>query len=318
MTSKDHPIQRKPLTESPRQDLSNLVSSYSQNNQHQRERTGSGLRPFPPYNQTPDASNKPSPPPPTVGTSFSSMTAPLPYRPPRTSTPERRLIGPAPPQPEPGMSGFPAPRLYHRMMTEYETIKTIFYMAKSQPSHNELSPLAGKLKFLSREIWNLRYSRASEFPYSEAVTEERITEWKVQYDYWSDVLEDLLDPRHVARTELEKSEDDWAGVAGLASAPGAVEIARPAMKKKAAAAEAPRKKVFALEEQTVGQERAATDSSEPEEEEAAAIEAPVSILKRRRWPSTRRSSHPKRRRGQRRKRASEWIGNSLKRGLAFA
>ncbi|KAK6846026.1 hypothetical protein PG987_001214 [Apiospora arundinis] len=203
------------------------------------------------------------------------------------------------------MSGFPAPRLYHRMVTEYETIKTIFYMAKSQPSHNELSPLAGKLKFLSREIWNLRYSRASEFPYSEAVTEERITEWKVQYDYWSDVLEDLLDPRHVARTELEKHEDDWAGVAGLASAPGAVEIARAAIKKKAAAAEAPRKKVFALEEQPVGQERAATDSSEPEkEEEQVAIEAPVSILKKKKVAFNEEEQPPKKKKGSKKK-ASE-------------
>lgn len=48
----------------------------------------------------------------------------------------------------------------------------------------------------------------------------------MQYDYWNDVLEDLLDPRYVARAQLEKSEDDWAGVAGLASAPGTVPIAR--------------------------------------------------------------------------------------------
>lgn len=173
------------------------------------------------------------------------------------------------------------------------------HLAVSEPSHNELSPLAGKLKFLSREIWNLRYSRASEFPYSEAVTEERITEWKVQYDYWSDVLEDLLDPRHVARTELEKNEDDWAGVAGLASAPGAVEIARAAIKKKAAA-EAPRKKVFALEE-PVGQERAATDSSEPEEEEEAANEAPVSILKKKKVAFNEEEQPPKKKKGSKKK-----------------
>ncbi|KAK8010454.1 hypothetical protein PG990_009419 [Apiospora arundinis] len=228
MASRDHRSSRASVENNQQQDVSTLVSTYPSNDRQHRARGESGIQAFPPYNPSGVDDNTSPPPPPTttVAASFNSIAPPLPFRPTRTSTPERRLVGPAPPQPEPGASGFPATRLYHRMVTEYETIKTIFYMAKTQPSHNELSPLAARLKFLSREIWNIRYSRAAEFPYSDAVTEERITEWKVQYDYWADVLEDMLDPRYMARTELEKKEEDWAGVAGLASTPGTVAIAR--------------------------------------------------------------------------------------------
>lgn len=41
-----------------------------------------------------------------------------------------RLVGPAPPPAEPQVIfTLPAPRLYHRMITEYETIKAVFYAA---------------------------------------------------------------------------------------------------------------------------------------------------------------------------------------------
>jgi hypothetical protein len=172
------------------------------------------------------------------------------------------------------------------MITEYETIKAIFYAANfrewlhtyllqsilladerkpspfnPEPTSNDLSPLASRLKYLTREIWNLRYTCASEFPYNDATTEERITEWKAQFEYWSDVLEDLLDPRYVAKARLEARESDWAGVAGLATGAAARkagadnEVAAPVAAKKkstkaaAAAADdgdavpAPKKKV---------------------------------------------------------------------------
>lgn len=85
--------------------------------------------------------------------------------------------------------------------------------------HNDLSPLAAKLKSLCRDIWSIRYLSAAEFPYNEATTEERITEWKAQFEYWSDVLEDLLDARYVQRAAREARENDWAGLAGLAAGP---------------------------------------------------------------------------------------------------
>ncbi|KAI8628982.1 hypothetical protein F5Y19DRAFT_485337 [Xylariaceae sp. FL1651] len=158
------------------------------------------------------------------------------------STPNVHLVGPAPPPAEPQVIvTLPAPRLYHRMITEYETIKAVFYSAKMQRTHNDLSPLASKLKALCRDIWNIRYTRASEFGYNEATTEERITEWKTQFEYWTDVLEDLLDARYVQKTELEAKENDWGTVAGL------VTVTKKAAKANAsvADAEAPVKKKVA-------------------------------------------------------------------------
>ncbi|KAI9767292.1 MAG: hypothetical protein M1839_004536 [Geoglossum umbratile] len=132
---------------------------------------------------------------------------------------EQGRVGPAPPPPEVAQQGAPLPasRLYHRMISNYETIKTIFYTAKMQPVHNDLSPLASKLKTLSRDIWTLRYDRASEFSYSDVSTEERITEWKAEFEYWSDVFEDLCDPVYVKKQEITDKEDGWAGLAGVAA-----------------------------------------------------------------------------------------------------
>lgn len=169
---------------------------------------------------------------------------------------EHRPVGPAPPPAEtPSVTTLPAPRLYHRMITEYETIKAVFYTAlvrKSsnlhiphsllvsfpltfppsflEPIHNDLSPLAAKLKSLCRDIWSIRYLNAGEFPYNEATTEERITEWKTQFEYWRDVLEDLLDARYVQRAALEARESDWPGVAGLASVAAAAAAAAAAVR----------------------------------------------------------------------------------------
>ncbi|KAH8655823.1 hypothetical protein BX600DRAFT_440307 [Xylariales sp. PMI_506] len=207
-------------------DVSSLVPSYIQHDAHRP--SNAGIQTFPPYPaelQSPPV-GPPATPPRPVTAPYQSQQLPsqqaYPYRIAGTEMPDKGLVGPAPPPAEPATSEFPAPRLYHRMITEYQTITTIFYMAKSQPSHNDLSPLASRLKYLAREIWNLRYSRAAEFPYNLATTEERVTEWKAQYEYWADVLDDLLDPRYVARAQLEEREQDWAGIAGLSSAPGAV------------------------------------------------------------------------------------------------
>ncbi|TPX11797.1 uncharacterized protein E0L32_007534 [Thyridium curvatum] len=222
------------------QDLSSLVPNY--NAPDTRRPSNSGVQSFAPYPspelQNPALGRTSSPPQPGNAPFQPQPPQPpqqtYPYRP-VPETPDKGLVGPAPPPAEPSISAFPAPRLYHRMITEYQTITTIFYMAKSQQTHNDLSPLASRLKYLAREIWNLRYSRAAEFPYSAATTEERVTEWKVQYEYWADVLEDLLDPRYVARAELEEKEHDWAGVAGLATGAAAVPLTRGKKAAKAAA-----------------------------------------------------------------------------------
>lgn len=247
------------------QDLSSLVPNY--NTPDTRRPSNSGVQSFAPYPspelQNPALGRTSSPPQPGNAPFQPQPPQPpqqtYPYRP-VPETPDKGLVGPAPPPAEPSISAFPAPRLYHRMITEYQTITTIFYMAKSrktrtplfqihrwlelltisfsnatEQTHNDLSPLASRLKYLAREIWNLRYSRAAEFPYSAATTEERVTEWKVQYEYWADVLEDLLDPRYVARAELEEKEHDWAGVAGLATGAAAVPLTRGKKAAKAAA-----------------------------------------------------------------------------------
>lgn len=128
MASNDHSAQH--ASENPRQDLSNLVSNYSQE-KGRRERFSSG---FPPSSSHNSGGSTSTSPPVPLAASFSSNGPPLPYRPSRPSTPEVRLIGPAPPKPEVEMTGFPAPRLYHRMVTEYETIRTIFYLARTRKS----------------------------------------------------------------------------------------------------------------------------------------------------------------------------------------
>lgn len=115
-SSHDNPVKRN--QDAPLQDLSNLASNYTQVKEQREGISG--------YNHG-GLSNSSSPAPSAHGLG-------IPYRPSRPSTPEVRLIGPAPPQPQAGELGFPAPRLYHRMVTEYETIRTIFYVARTRRS----------------------------------------------------------------------------------------------------------------------------------------------------------------------------------------
>jgi len=66
---------------------------------------------------------------------YAGITAPFanPTTPPPafgTPAPDQRFVGPAPPPAEPQVNtNLPAPRRYHRMITEYETIKAVFYTA---------------------------------------------------------------------------------------------------------------------------------------------------------------------------------------------
>lgn len=67
-------------------------------------------------------------------------------------------------------------------------------MITPDPHHVDLSPAAARLKSLAREIWTLRFEHAEEFEYSDVAQEQIITAWKIQFEFWSDVLEDLMDP----------------------------------------------------------------------------------------------------------------------------
>ncbi|EHK97850.1 hypothetical protein M7I_6347 [Glarea lozoyensis 74030] len=118
----------------------------------------------------------------------------------------------------------PAPRLYHRMILEFETLKNIFYAARIQTYHHDLIPVVAKLKALAREIWNLRYVRSSEFNYPEAAHQPIIIFWKEQFEQWSDTLEDMHDPILVQRLAQVDAENDYPRLAAGAVAPVAAAV----------------------------------------------------------------------------------------------
>ncbi|CAG8955693.1 hypothetical protein HYFRA_00010959 [Hymenoscyphus fraxineus] len=126
--------------------------------------------------------------------------------------------GLAPPPADSTIGVASAPRLYHRMILEFETLKSIFYAARVQPFHNNLIPVVTKLKALAREIWNLRYTRANEFDYAEAAHQPIIIFWKEQFEQWSDTLEDMHDPILMQRLALVDQENNYPAMAGLAIA----------------------------------------------------------------------------------------------------
>lgn len=87
-----------------------------------------------------------------------------------------------------------------------------------EPYHNNLIPVVAKLKALAREIWNLRYTRTSEFDYAEAAHQPIIIFWKEQFEQWSDTLEDMHDPVLMQRLALVDQENNYPAMAGLAIA----------------------------------------------------------------------------------------------------
>lgn len=79
-------------------------------------------------------------------------------------------------------------------------------------------PVVAKLKALAREIWNLRYTRTSEFDYAEAAHQPIIIFWKEQFEQWSDTLEDMHDPILMQRLAVVDQENNYPAMAGLAIA----------------------------------------------------------------------------------------------------
>lgn len=172
--------------------------------------------------------------------------------------------GPAPPPPDSiNDIAIKAPRTYHRMIVDFETLKAAFYSAKaseffsssftsqaqksnltqlylSDPHHIDLSPLAAKLKTLARDIWTLRFTRAAEFDYTDIIQEHIVTLWKEEFELWSDVLEDLADPIQSKKDAAADLANNYSALAGLdeAKAPAmAKSTVNPVVKKAAAAAD---------------------------------------------------------------------------------
>ncbi|KAF2187542.1 hypothetical protein K469DRAFT_748832 [Zopfia rhizophila CBS 207.26] len=125
--------------------------------------------------------------------------------------------GPAPPPADSLNATVLAPRTYHRMVVNFETLKLLYYTAKAQPHHIDLSAPAAKLKSLAREIWTMRFTRAQEFEYSDSAHEQIITVWKTEFELWSDVLEDLADPEQSRKDAVAELENDFFHLTGLDS-----------------------------------------------------------------------------------------------------
>jgi len=107
-----------------------------------------------------------------------------------------------------------------------------------EPAHGDLFPIASKLKTLAHEIWNLRYTKSSEFTFPDAAHEQIITNWKAAFDLWTHVLEDLYDPVYLKSVETAEGQEDWGKLAGLtnAAAPVKTLAKKVATKAKAVAA----------------------------------------------------------------------------------
>lgn len=119
-----------------------------------------------------------------------------------------------------------------------------------EPTHGDLVPIATKLKDLSHEIWNLRYTRSSEFSFPAPAHEQIITLWKAEFDLWTHVLEDLQDPVYVKAEAAADAQNDYAKLAGLKISSTSTTVKKVATKAKAASpaaeeesAPAPKKKV---------------------------------------------------------------------------
>lgn len=117
------------------------------------------------------------------------------------------------------------------MIVEFETLRTVYYTAKirkyphpeiielpnkySEPTRGDLVPIAEKLKNLAREIWNLRYTKSSEFQFPDAAHEQIITTWKAQFEMWTDIHEDHCDPVYSKSAADLDAQNDYPKLAGL-------------------------------------------------------------------------------------------------------
>ena len=91
----------------------------------------------------------------------------------------------------------------------------------SDPAHGDLSAVIARLRALSREIWSLRHSRASEFNCTDAHHEFCITMWKAEFEMWSDLFEDCYDPMQAQMQQMIDAQTNYAEMCGLGGGDGA-------------------------------------------------------------------------------------------------
>lgn len=231
-----HFIYAQPAPQRPPSAFNGNQTSHQLGPQIPEQYNGEGINsnlPFRPFSSNANGFNQnplpyPGTVPPTQG-SYPEISQQLPYQKTALATPSPNLtpypptpedrpqsrIGPAPPPANIQNSTVSSSRTYHRLVTEYETLRYIYYAAtinNKQPT--ELAPLVRSLLTVSRDIWNLRYTRSAEFAYSTTATEQLINGWKAQYEYWSDVLEDLSDPLFVVTQAAPSAAVQFAGLLG--------------------------------------------------------------------------------------------------------
>ncbi|CAD6578741.1 MAG: hypothetical protein ASARMPRED_008825 [Alectoria sarmentosa] len=135
--------------------------------------------------------------------------------------PSAAVVGQGPPQPGARRRNSPqsAPRLYHRMMLEFEITKKTFFLAKSQHNTHEMASTAYELESSSRRIWGLRYEHSWEFEgYSEAGHQAVFSKWQAEYEMWADtvldiqdgqILADVANPSKYGHTSMHRDAEDW-------------------------------------------------------------------------------------------------------------
>ena len=149
-------------------------------------------------------------------------------------------LGQGPPQPGARRRNSPqsAPRLYHRMILEFDIMKQAFFLAKSREiaflhyngpgalaynilerSIQEMTSIAYDLESSARRIWGLRYEHSWEFEgYSEVAHQAVFSKWQAEYEMWADtvldiqdgqVLADAANPIKYGNASMHKDSEDW-------------------------------------------------------------------------------------------------------------
>ncbi|CAF9942732.1 hypothetical protein IMSHALPRED_004607 [Imshaugia aleurites] len=137
----------------------------------------------------------------------------------QSSSPSTAKLGQGPPQPGSRRRNSPqsAPRLYHRLILEFEITKKAFFVAKSRKMASphkslgaptdimlendiqEMTSAAYELESIARRIWGLRFEHSWEFEgYSEAGHQAVYSKWQAEYEMWADTVLDIQDGQVLA------------------------------------------------------------------------------------------------------------------------
>ena len=147
--------------------------------------------------------------------------------------------GPPPPGARRRNSPQSAPRLYHRMMLDFEITKKSFFAARSRkttslnnkrlpkaPTNNiiehnvqEMTSTAYELESSSRRVWALRYEHSWEFEgYSDAGHQAVFSKWQAEYEMWADtvldiqdgqILADAANPSKYGNMSMNRDAEEW-------------------------------------------------------------------------------------------------------------